>query len=150
MHMKKAIAAALGAAALVLPVVVAGPASAAKSYDPNVTRIANPANACKAIPGTLETFGIHLDDSDFSYSECVQTLARGEAVVDFGVPYEQCAALEAGVETPGGFFQITYPYTFHAEEGDPFPNLMAKNRKQCGSALYAFHTIESYLPPMPE
>ena len=151
--MKKAIAAAIGAAALALSVVFAGPASAAKSYDPDVTRIANPANACKAIPGTLSAlekmFGIDLDYSDFDYSECVQTLARGEAVVDFGVPYEQCAALEAGVQTPGGFFQITYPYTFHAEEGDPFPNLMAKNRKQCGSALYAFHTIESYLPPMP-
>ena len=42
-------------------------------------------------------------------------------------------------------FQITYPYTFHAEPGDPFPNLVAHNRKQCGSALYAFHNIAGAL-----
>jgi hypothetical protein len=66
-----------------------------------------------------------------------------------GNPYEQCAALEKGVQTPGGFFQITYPYTFHAEEGDPFPDLRAHNREQCARALWTFHAIESYLPAPP-
>jgi len=66
-----------------------------------------------------------------------------------GNSYEQCAALEEGIETPGGFFQISYPYTFHAEAGDPFPNLRAHNREQCARALWTFHTIESYLPAPP-
>jgi hypothetical protein len=45
------------------------------------------------------------------------------------------------------FFQISYPYTFHAEAGDPFPDLRAHNREQCARALWTFHTIASYLPP---
>jgi hypothetical protein len=66
-----------------------------------------------------------------------------------GNSYEQCAALEAGIETPEGFLQISYPYTFHAMPGDPFPNLRAHNREQCARALWTFHTLESYLPAPP-
>ena len=123
----------------------AGAAAAAPSGDPGRARTANPANACAAIPATLAQFGVEAEGFDFT--TCVRDVAGRVPDVAFGSPYEQCAMLEAGVETPGGFFQITYPYTFHAEEGDPFPDLRANNREQCARALYAFHTIESYLPP---
>lgn len=112
--------------------------------DPNQTRQATPANACAAIPATLAQFGI--EPTGFSFSSCVKTLAGRVPDVAFGSPYEQCAALEQGFETPGGLFKIEYPYTFHAEPGDPFPNLRANNREQCARALYTFHTIETYLP----
>ena len=124
------------------------PASAAPSGDPNVTRTANPANACAAIPATLAQFGITAEG--FSYKSCVRELAGRVPLTGWGGnSYEQCALLEAGMETPGGFFQVKYPYTFHAEPGDPFPNLRAYNREQCARALWTFHAIESYLPPPP-
>jgi hypothetical protein len=114
-----------------------------------MTRTANPAQACAAIPATLAQFGVLAED--WSFTDCVRMLAgRVPNTYWGGNPYEQCAALEAGIETPGGFFQITYPYTFHAEEGDPFPNLRAHNREQCARALWTFHTIESYLMPAEE
>jgi hypothetical protein len=90
-----------------------------------------------------------MEAEGFDFTTCVRDLAGRVPDVAFGTPYDQCADLEAGVETPGGFFQITYPYTFHAEEGDPFPDLRAHNREQCARALFTFHTIESYLPAMP-
>lgn len=122
------------------------PAGAVPAGDPNAVRTANPANACAAIPGTLAQFG--LEAAGFSYSDCVRDLAGRVPLTNWGGnSYEQCAALEAGVDTPGGFFQISYPYTFHAEPGDPFPNLRAHNREQCARALWTFHTIASYLPP---
>jgi hypothetical protein len=79
----------------------------------------------------------------------VRTVASRVPDLPFGNPYEQCAMLEQGIDSPFGRLQITYPYTFHNEPDDPFPNLRANNREQCARALYAFHTIESYLPPMP-
>ncbi len=143
--MRKKIAAAAFAAGTTL-LLTAAPASAAQSYDPNVSRVANPANACKSIPGSLSALGLPAP-AGFDYSECVRTLAKGEAYIDgpgLGSPYDQCAALEkAGV--------ITYPYTFYAGEGFErlLPDLVAKNRKECGSALYAFHTIVNALPGPP-
>lgn len=123
--------------------MVADPASAAKSYDPNVARVANPANTCKSIPGTIkfdaELLGMPTPDlSWFSYKDCVTTLAHGAAVVEpvelFGNPYTECDNIG-----------ITYPSTLHSGEGGEedflLPDLTVKNRKQCGSALYAFHAI---------
>jgi hypothetical protein len=133
--------------------LVAAPASAATSYDPNVSRVANPANVCKSIPGSVTNagalLGIPVDVSDFDYKGCVTTLARGDAFVEpaeeFGDPYVQCDML-----VDMGF--VSYPYTFHdtdSEEDVLLPDLVAKNRKQCGSALYAFHSIftELFAPP---
>jgi hypothetical protein len=134
-------------------VLAAAPAAAASSYDPNVTRIANPAKVCKSIPGSIlnagALLGIPVDVSDFDYADCVTTLARGEAFVEpaeeFGSPYAQCDFLiQNGI--------ISLPYVFHdtdSEEDVLLPDLKANNRKQCGSALYAFHSIFTALfaPP---
>jgi len=136
-------------------IAAAGPASAAQAYDPNVTRIANPANTCKSIPGSIQNFAtlahVDIDTSSFDYAGCVATLAQGNAVVEpvevFGNPYEQCDFLVS----VGAF---SYPYVFHntdSLEDQLLPDLQANNRKQCGSALYAFHEIFTavgpYLPP---
>lgn len=129
---------------------VAAPAAAAPPYDPNVTRIASPANVCKSIPGSVqhaaEMFGLTIDTSSFDYSGCVTTLAQGNAVVEpveeFGDPYAQCDALAK--------FGVTYPYVFHntdSPEDQLLPDLQANNRKECGSALYAFHAIFTVLAP---
>jgi hypothetical protein len=146
-----ALCLATGAATL-----VAAPASAAPSYDPNVTRIANPANVCKSIPGSVqhaaELLGATIDTSSFDYAGCVTMLAQGEAVVEpveeFGDPYAQCDALAQ--------FGVTLPYVFHdtdSMEDILLPDLQANTRKQCGAALYAFHAIFTavgpYLPPLP-
>jgi len=135
-HIYKLVA----AATLVIGVVAAGgdSASAAKPpYDPNVTRFASPATVCKSIPATVKVdaaFGLDFDLSWFDYSDCVQTLAHGAAVLFFGGnPYQQCDALVAS----GAF---SYPVTLGA--GDLFlPDLTVKNRKECGNALYAFSAI---------
>ncbi len=138
------------AAAVALAVTPTASASAAPSFDGG-PKTANPAQACAAIPATLALLGASAPG--FDHSACVRTVASRVPDVAFGSPYEQCAMLEAGVQTPGGFFKVTYPYTFHAEPGDPFPDLTAHNRTQCARALYAFHTIEHYLmmapPPAP-
>lgn len=139
------LCATLAAAATALAFAPYSPAGAAPSGDPNVARPATPAHACAAIPATLAQFG--LEAADFDYSSCVKKLAGRVPNVDFGDPYEQCASLEAGIVTPDGTFQITYPYTFHAEPGDPFPDLTARSREQCARALWTFHTIGSLLPP---
>lgn len=121
------------------------PAAAAPAGDPNAVRTANPANSCAAIPGTLAQLGMIA--TGFDYSDCVKDLAGRVPLTWWGGnSYEQCAMLEQGIETPEGSFEISYPYTFHAEPGDPFPNLRAHNRKQCARALWTFHTIASYLP----
>ena len=126
----------------------AATASAEQPYDPNVARIANPANACKSIPGSIEhaagVFGAPVPDlSWFDYADCVRTLATGSAAVEpaeeFGSPYDQCDFLVS-------VGAITYPATLHSGEGDPFedfllPDLTVRDRKECGSALYAYHTI---------
>jgi hypothetical protein len=130
-----------------LAVVPFASASAAPSGDPNRTRTASPAHACAAVVGTLAQFNI--SPAGFDYSECVREL--GGRVPDTawgGDPYQRCAELEAGVFVPplGRTFTLTYPYTFHAEAGDPFPNLRAHNREQCARALWTFHEIESHLP----
>jgi len=130
-------------AAVALALTPTTSASAAPKFDSSKAKTANPAQACAAIPATLAGFGVPA--SDFDFSDCVRTVSSHVPNVGFGDPYAQCAALEAGVQTPGGFIQISYPYTFHAEPGDPFPDLTAHNRTQCARALYAFHTIESYL-----
>lgn len=134
--------------------LVAAPATAAQSYDPNVTRIANPANVCKSIPGSIQHFaemtGQPIDTSGFDYQGCVTTLARGEAVVEpaeiFGSPYVQCDALAE--------FGVTFPYVFHntdSLEDVLLPDLKANNRKECGSSLYAFHAIFTAIAPfLPE
>ena len=147
----KELSALLGVAAVAATsVIVAVPASAGEPYDPNVTRIANPANVCKSIPGSIEHFaamtGQTIDTSGFDFTGCVTTLARGEAVVEpaevFGSPYVQCDALAE--------FGVTYPYVFHntdSLEDVLLPDLKANNRKECGSALYAFHAIFTELGP---
>ncbi len=150
--MRKSLALlAAGAMAAGMFIVGAGPASAAQAYDPNVTRIANPANTCKSIPGSIRSaanlLGLTIDTSSFDYAGCVTTLAQGKAFVEpadlFGDPYVQCDHLG-----------IPYPYVFHdgdSMEDQLLPDLQANNRKQCGSALYAFHEIFTalapYLPP---
>ena len=130
----------------------AGAAAGAQAYDPNVARIANPANVCKSIPGTVaydaQSLGIPMPDlSSFRYSDCVRTLAQGNAVVPppFGDPYAQCDLL---VNQFGAF---SYPATLH-NGTDPedllLPDLTVGNRKQCGNALYAFHYIaDAVFPP---
>jgi hypothetical protein len=140
------MAGAAASAAVLTAMSVTG-AAAAPSGDPNVTRVANPAQACAAIPATLAGFGITPEGFDFS--SCVKDVAAQVPNVAFGNPYEQCALLEEGVEGPFGVLKVTYPYVFHSEPGDPFPNLQANNREQCARALYVFHTLESYLPPPP-
>jgi hypothetical protein len=102
-------------------------------------KVANPAQACAAIPATLAQFGIEAEG--FTYSSCVRTVAGRVPNLPFGNPYEQCAALEEGQEG----FAITYPYTFYADGEAPFPALRANNREQCARALWTFHTIGSYL-----
>lgn len=127
--------------------VVAGSsaASAAPSGDPGAVRTANPAHSCAAIPATLAQFGITADD--FDYADCVRELAGRVPLTAFGGDaYARCAELEEGAETPVGFIAISYPYTFHAGAGDPFPNLRAHTREQCARALWTFHEIESYFP----
>jgi hypothetical protein len=140
------VLAALGVAVASLT-VQAGPVGAAESYDPNIARIANPANACKSIPGTIAfdaaLLGMPAPDlSWFDYDECVAMLAQGNVVIEpaeeFGDPYAQCDALVA-------FGAFSYPATLHSgesgEEDVLLPDLTVKNRTQCGSALYAFHVI---------
>jgi hypothetical protein len=140
-----ALCLATGAAA-----AFASPASAAPSYDPNVTRIANPANVCKSIPGSVQyaadMLGVTIDTSSFDYSGCVTMLAQGNAVVEpvkeFGDPYAQCDALAQ--------FGVTLPYVFHdtdSMEDMLLPDLQANDRKQCGAAVYAFHAIFTAVGP---
>jgi hypothetical protein len=128
-------------------------ATAAHTYDRNVARVANPANVCKSIPGTI-AFDANLlgmptpDLSWFNYSDCVSMLAQGKAVVQpveiFGNPYEQCDQLVA-------FGAFSYPATLHSGEGGEedilLPDLTVKNRKECGNALYAFHAIADAVFP---
>lgn len=149
--MKKSLA-MLGAAALAAPAVVftASTASAQTSYDPNVTRVPNPAQVCKSIPGSVlnasAIFGIPVDVSSFDFSDCVKTVARGDALLPYGSPYEQCAMLVAmGV--------ITYPMVLHAGEAGPeddlLPDFLVRNQRECGNALFAYHTIVSFFPEEP-
>lgn len=141
-----AILAAASVGAAVTPLSMA---AAAPSGDPNIARTATPAHACAAIPATLSQFGV--EAVGFDFKDCVKELAgRVPNTWWGGDPYEQCAMLEEGIETPGGVFEISYPYTFHAEAGDPFPDLTAHDREQCARALWTFHTIESMLPAPPE
>jgi len=140
--------AAAASVAVGLTLGTAGAASARpSSNDAEAVRTANPAQACASIPDTLAQFGVTPEGFDFT--SCVRTLAGRVPDLPFGSPYQQCAALEAGMESPEGFFSISYPYTFHAELGDPFPNLRAHSREQCARALWAFHTLASFLPAGP-
>lgn len=148
MRMSKVAVAGFAAAALVMG---AAPVSAGAPYDPNVARVANPANVCKSIPGTIRADAALMemptpDLSWFHYASCVSTLARGAAVVEpveeYGDPYAQCAFLVSiGV--------LTYPSTLHSGEGgaeDAFlPDLTVRNDKECGNALYAYHLIATTL-----
>jgi hypothetical protein len=141
------LTAALAAAALV---AVPATASAAPSGDPGTARKATPSHACDAVLATLAQFGV--DAGGLDRAACLEELSGrpSELEVSSGKPYEQCQALEQGVETPGGTFRISYPYTFHAGEGDPLPDLVAANRGQCARALWAYHTIEEHLPVPPD
>ncbi len=147
--MRKTVALLAGATLAGSALVAANPAAASQTYDPNVARIANPANVCKSIPGSIENagmvLGVPVDTSSFDYSACVATMARGKAVVEpvdvFGDPYAQCDML---VQV-GAF---SYPATLHNGtdlEDQLLPDLTVKNRKECGNALYAFHSIADAL-----
>ncbi len=150
MNRKSAAAAVIFIGASVLT-PLAGSAAAKGSYDPNVARLANPANVCKSIPGSIEHAaeepGMPTPDlSWFDYDDCVRTMAHGDAFVEpaevFGSPYVQCDRLQE--------FGLTLPHTFHDTdnmEDQLLPDLVAKNRKQCGNALYAFHAIFTALFP---
>lgn len=147
--MRKPLIAAASTLLVGAGLAFASPASASQSYDPNVARVANPANVCASIPGSVERassmLGIPVDLSGFDYASCVTTMAHGAAVVEpvevFGSPYAQCDMLVAvGV--------FSYPVTLHNGsdmEDQMLPDLTVKNRKECGNALYAYHTIASYL-----
>ncbi len=137
-------------AALAAALIPMSSASAAPSGDPNRVRTANPAHSCAAVPATLAQFNVA--PGGFDFEKCVRTLAgHVPNTIWGGDPYQRCAELEAGVFVPplGQVFKLTYPYTFHAEPGDPFPNLRAHNRQQCARALWTFHQIASYLPMEP-
>ena len=131
----------------------AATASAKQPYDPNVARTSNPAHACKSIPGSIEhaagVFGQPVPDlSWFDYDDCVRTLATGSAVVE---PSESSVARTTSATSWYPWGAITYPATLHSGEGDPFedfllPDLTVRHRKECGSALYAYHTIVSAFP----
>jgi hypothetical protein len=142
--MKKTVRAGLVAVATFAAVATsASTAAAAPSGKAGgAAKVANPAQACAAIPAGLANFG--LEPEGFSFSSCVRTVASQVPNVGEGNPYQQCAALEQGQEGPGGFVQVTYPYTFYAQ-GGPFPALRVNNREQCARALWAYHTIGSYL-----
>ncbi len=145
---KYARAGMVTAAAFAAVVTSTSAASAAPSGSSDVARLANPAQACAVIPAALGQFGIIPEG--FRYSSCVREVAgRVPDLEGAGSPYEQCAALEAGIETPEGALQISYPYVFYPSSQDPFPALKVNNREQCARALYAYHTIESYLPAGP-
>ncbi len=144
---------ALGATLSIASLLLLGAAPAnAQSYNPNVTRVANPANACKSIPGSAEyagaLFGFPVDTSSFDYAACVKLLAKGDAFVlpadEFGSPYAQCDLLV------NVYHAFSYPATLHndptSEEDAFLPDLTVKNRKECGSALYAFHSIFQFFP----
>ena len=85
-----------------------------------------------------------------SFPALTRHLAHGHlAVPGFGDPFEQCAALEAGIDFGDGeVFQLTYPYTFYgdvATEMPPgWPLLTANNRRQCAIALYTYHHLAPY------
>ena len=148
--MRKPLALTAGVVLAGSALVGVSPASASTTYDPNVARVANPANTCKSIPGSIEhaaaLMGTTIDTSWFDYTDCVTTMAHGDAVVPppFGDPYAQCDML---VNVFGAF---SYPATLHNgadEEDQLLPDLTVKNRKQCGSALYAFHAIATAVFP---
>lgn len=142
------ISVATAGLALSSVLIVAGSATAASPYDPNIARVANPANVCKSVPGTIEFAAGVLemptpDLSWFNYTDCVRTLAQGKVFIEpaeiFGDPYANCVAMD-----------LPYPITLHSGESGPeedflLPDLTVKNHKQCGNALYAFHTITTVL-----
>ena len=76
-------------------------------------------------------------------------LANGDAFVEpaeeFGSPYVQCDLL---VNT---YHAFSYPATLHNDPTSPedafLPDLTVKNQKECGSALFAFHSIFQFFPP---
>lgn len=90
--------------------------------------------------------GIPVDVSSFDFSDCVGTVARGEARLPYGSPYEQCDLLvEMGA--------VTYPMVLHAGEAGPeddlLPDFLVRNQRECGNALFAYHTIVSFFPEEP-
>src|SRR3712207_9334028 len=70
-------------------------ASAAPAGNPNATKIANPAQACAAIPGTLAQFGI--TPAGFDFTSCVRTVAGRVPNLPAGNPYQQCRSEERRV-----------------------------------------------------
>jgi hypothetical protein len=147
-----ALASTLSIAGLIL---MGATSASAQAYDPNVARVANPANACMSIPGSAEyagaLLGFPVDTSSFDYAACVEKLAKGDAFVEpaeeFGSPYVQCDLLV------NVFHAFSYPATLHNDpnefEDSFLPDLTVKNQKECGSALYAFHAIFEFFPPEP-
>lgn len=122
-----------------LALTSAGAASAAKD---GVT-LANPANVCRAF--TMYDVGGYS-----SFEQCTTNLMADAAAYRFFdltgqlvSPFQMCAEYEAGFTDPesGGFFQITYPFTFSEDPSWPFPVYSAHNTVQCGLTLYAYHTF---------
>ncbi len=140
--MKILKAAAVAAAAGALALVPLGGASAAPTLNPAKPKAANPSQSCafvaayvKAITGSAP--------AGWSHSGCVKTVASSVPVVEEGDPNLQCAAMEAE--------GLTYPFAFYegAPPGQGFPGLIAHDRTQCARALWAFHTLVTYLGPPP-
>lgn len=116
------------------------------TYDPTVDRTANPAQTCKTIPLFLDWLADELDvalgDYDEPFAHCVSKLATQSVnIPGFGNPWQQCELMG-----------LPYPYTFYdgyTGFDDIFPDLVARNDRQCGNALYAYHTIVTRLPEEP-
>lgn len=145
MSIKRMLAVVMSAAALaVLPAAAASAAPAPSGGSP---KTATPAHSCGLIQSTIA--GVPGAEA-FSFSGCVRGLAsrKDPAVAGFlAGAAQQCAAYEQGVTDDGMTLKITYPYAFYADApaGQGFPGLVARDRADCARALYAFHTIGSFL-----
>lgn len=133
-----------GTALAVLPAAAASAVPAPSGAAP---KVATPAQACGLIASTIAGLP---GSEDFSYSGCVRGLAAKKDMATAGFlagASQQCATYEQGVTEGSMTFKITYPYAFYADapEGEGFPGLVARDRADCARALYAFHTIGSYL-----
>lgn len=148
MRLMKLVSAAALAAALV--VVPTSSASGAPGFDPSTPKAATPAQTCAFVAGWAEEL-TGSTPAGWSFSRCVRDISSSipflEPVTEFGDPMAQCARYEAGIEEDGFVFKLTYPYAFYADAppGEGFPGLVANDRKQCARALWAFHTLITFL-----
>lgn len=149
-------AAALSALACAASLIGAQPA-AARSYDPNEPRAADPNRTCLSIPAALRAaagdgdFQLakmrHLAD-DFDHQRCLDALVGQTARIvitdENGVVLESTDPWAACADPDKGY---TYPHTFGADGfyADQLPDLVANNTRQCGNALWATETLVSLL-----